>query len=295
LVEYAALRPDWETAFGEDGAYMCNAEAWGTEMLLESAVKLGARECSVNLRTDNQTFYGAFNRGWTSNILLNASIRRINDAAQGEADGIQPAAPPPPQPAVTFQRRPFETQGEQVEAQQMEGVEPEQTQPQHPVEEDEMGGTVGADEEMEEASRIDEGDDRRFTVALNDVFTLEEMLREPEGFVQNDIDLTSLQNVLHAMSSVPFDDTTPAKTEMAFVRRGAEEQEYAKLKEMHPYQRRYADIRGLYLDPFPEANDIPVNDLEEETVASNAFYNDLPLDGEVRLSATFLKTLERPN
>ncbi|GAA5966485.1 hypothetical protein JCM10213_000683, partial [Rhodosporidiobolus nylandii] len=42
LVEYAALRPDWETAFGEDGAYMCNAEAWGTEMLLESAVKLGA-------------------------------------------------------------------------------------------------------------------------------------------------------------------------------------------------------------------------------------------------------------
>ncbi|GAA5964638.1 hypothetical protein JCM10213_005371, partial [Rhodosporidiobolus nylandii] len=42
-------------------------------------------------------------------------------------------------------------------------------------------------------------------------------------------------------------------------------------------------------------NDIPVNDLEEETVASNAFYNDLPLDGEVRLSATFLKTLERPN
>ncbi|GAA5956811.1 hypothetical protein JCM10213_005122 [Rhodosporidiobolus nylandii] len=74
------LLPGWENMF-ETKAAIYAAEAWATEVLLEAAVHLGAKNCTLTLRTDNETFRLAFAKGWSSNPFLNASIARINEVS----------------------------------------------------------------------------------------------------------------------------------------------------------------------------------------------------------------------
>ncbi|GAA5842649.1 hypothetical protein JCM5353_008002 [Sporobolomyces roseus] len=72
------LSEDWR---GKFEAYIGNAEAWAVETLVETLVKMGAKDCSLRLLCDNTNVVEAWSKGWSRNALLNLSIYRINQVA----------------------------------------------------------------------------------------------------------------------------------------------------------------------------------------------------------------------
>ncbi|GAA5839297.1 hypothetical protein JCM11251_006030 [Rhodosporidiobolus azoricus] len=98
MTRFYPLLPNWRTRLQEK-ASMFHAEGWGTELLLEAAIRLGAKDCALTLHTDkertqthhtalcahrrtsrsDQSYQLAYGKGWSSNPLLNVSIQRLND------------------------------------------------------------------------------------------------------------------------------------------------------------------------------------------------------------------------
>lgn len=112
------LLPDWRTRFRAKDVDISHAEAWAFETLLEAAVRMGARNCRVKLRTDNMLWLLSYKKGWSADGLRNAAIARVNAlaayysltldieyiaSAENEADAVSrgetvPGALPPPFP-----------------------------------------------------------------------------------------------------------------------------------------------------------------------------------------------------
>lgn len=76
-----SLVEGWRDVYASRAANIFNPEAWAVEALLEIVVRIGAKECTVVVYSDNTTVIQAFEKGWSRNALLNASIARLNNVS----------------------------------------------------------------------------------------------------------------------------------------------------------------------------------------------------------------------